>query len=157
MAPPSPYQLADLALDLQVEIGKLNHLVERLEELAELGADPLTLDAAALRLQSFYTGIERCLVQVMRVLNGGTPDGAEWHRRLLERMGQATLQRPAVLKAGTIADLQELLRFRHLVRNLYAYELRAEPVERLRCLALALWPVVHGELEQFCSWLTEGG
>jgi hypothetical protein len=41
---------------------------------------------------------------------------------------------------GTVSELQELLRFRHLVRHLYAYELRPEPVERLRVQALALWP-----------------
>ena len=66
MAPPTPEQLNDLALDLQVELEPV------------LG-DPL------------------------RVLNGGTPDGAEWHRRLLERMGQATDQRPAVFTADTTA------------------------------------------------------
>jgi hypothetical protein len=60
----------------------------------------------------------RCLVQIARVLNGGSPDGPEWHR---------------VRTAGAA-------RFRHLVRHLYAYELRPEPVERLRVQALALWP-----------------
>jgi hypothetical protein len=50
--------------------------------------------------------------------------------------------------------LQELLRFRHLVRQLYAYELQPEPVERLRTLALALWPEVRGELKVFQGWLT---
>jgi len=155
MAAPSPEQLSDLALDLRVELDKLDRLVEGIESLAPVGADPLRVDAAALRLQSLYTGIERCLVQITRVLNGGTPDGAEWHRRLLERMGQSTNQRPAVLSAPCIAELQELLRFRHLVRHLYAYELRAEPVERLRVAAVALWPSVREELERFREWLVQ--
>lgn len=154
MAAPSPQRLADLSLDLQVEISKLQRLVAGLEELDPLAGDPLRVDAAALRLQSFYTGIERCLVQICRVLNGGTAEGAEWHRRLLERMGQPTARRPAVLRVTTIADLQELLRFRHLVRHLYAYELRPEPVERLRGQALALWPTVEADLEEFRRWLS---
>ena len=153
MAPPTPQQLNDLALDLQVELGKLDRLIEGLDSLGPVLGDPLRVDAAALRLQSLYTGIERCLVQISRVLNGGTPDGAEWHRRLLERMGQTTDQRPAVLAADTIESLQELLRFRHLVRHLYAYELQPEPVERLRLTAKALWPLVQADLERFRGWL----
>ena len=80
-----------------------------------------------------------------------------WHRRLLERMGQPTEERPAVLHEASIASLQELLRFRHLVRHLYAYELQPEPVERLRTLALALWPLVRGELNAFQGWLKQEG
>ncbi|TVS02444.1 MAG: hypothetical protein EA413_12290 [Cyanobium sp. PLM2.Bin73] len=156
MAAPSPEQLADLSLDLQVEIHKLQRLIGGIQELGPLAEDPLRVDAAALRLQSLYTGIERCLVQISRVLNGGSGEGAEWHRRLLERMGQPTVRRPAVLSPATIADLQELLRFRHLVRHLYAYELRPEPVERLRCQALTVWPRVKVDLERFRRWLATG-
>ena len=82
---PTDRRLADLCFDLQVERSKLNALVL---SLAALQRDwPLTeaaeerSDAAALRLQSFYTGIERCFVQIVRVVNGGPPDGADWHRR----------------------------------------------------------------------------
>jgi hypothetical protein len=78
----------------------------------------LRIDAAALRLQSVYTGIERCFLQISRVLPGDTPDGGDWHRRFLDRMGQPTEERPAVLREASIASLQELLCFRHLVRHL---------------------------------------
>ena len=69
-------------------------------------------------------------------------------------MGQPTEERPALLHEASIASLQELLRFRHLVRHLYTYELQPEQVERLRTLALALWPEVRGELKLFQDWLT---
>jgi hypothetical protein len=59
-----------------------------------------------------------------------------------------------VLGEASIPSLQELLRFRHLVRHLYAYELQPEPVERLRTLALSLWPELRGELNAFRGWLT---
>jgi hypothetical protein len=153
MAAPSPRQRLDLVLDLQVELDKLDRLVESLAGLGAVEGDGLRVDAAALRLQSLYTGIERCLSQISRVLNGGTPDGGDWHRRLLERMGHASGERPAVLSASSIRGLQELLRFRHLVRHLYAYELQPESVERLRLLALGLWPAVREDLGSFQRWL----
>ena len=60
--------------NLKVERLKLAALVESLADLLadwdlESAAQELC-DSAALRLQSFYTGIERCFVQIVRVLNG---------------------------------------------------------------------------------------
>ncbi|MFN7677746.1 MAG: hypothetical protein ACK5QW_04005 [Cyanobacteriota bacterium] len=40
------------------------------------------------------------------------------------------------------------------LQSLYAYDLQPEPVERLRTLAIALWPKVRGELNAFQRWLT---
>lgn len=144
---PSQRPLEDLAADLTVERGKLDTLVESLAELLHdwevEGASRVRLDAAALRLQSLCTGIERCMVQIVRVLNGGTPEGADWHRRLMNRMTIPTGLRPAVLSEETAAALGELLRFRHVVRHLYAYELEPEAVERLLRRALTGWPRVR--------------
>lgn len=68
------------------------------------------------------------LLLISRVVSGGTPSQGEgWQRRLLERMAMATDTRPAVLNESTQQELREYLSFRHLLRNLYAHELRAEP------------------------------
>jgi hypothetical protein len=158
MAPaPASRRLRDLRTDLQVERVKLGLLVQSLNQLhaawLQLEGAQERCDAAALRLQSLYTGIERCCVQIVRVLNGGPPDGADWHRRLLERMGVATESRPPLFDAETVRGLAELLRFRHVVRHLYAYELERDQVLRLLDRAIALWPVVERQLEAFEAWL----
>jgi hypothetical protein len=74
---PSPARLRDLATDLALERRRLEALVDNLEGLARRwkreGADAERVDAAPSRLQSLYTGIERCLLQIVRVRNGGTP------------------------------------------------------------------------------------
>jgi hypothetical protein len=156
---PSDQRLAELRTDLQVERTKLAVLVESLVPLqrawdASDGSQE-RCDAAALRLQSLYTGIERCFVQIVRVLNGGPPDGADWHRRLLERMTVPTEVRPALLDAATAKGLAELMRFRHVVRHLYAYELEPDQVQRLLERALELWPAVEQRLAAFDGWLEE--
>ena len=156
---PSDRRLADLCLDLQVERSKLSALVLSLANLqrdwdvAEAAEE--RSDAAALRLQSLYTGIERCFVQIVRVLNGGPPDGADWHRRLLDRITVPTEVRPALLDAATAKGLAELMRFRHVVRHLYAYELEPDQVQRLLGRALDLWPAVDRHLAAFDAWLQE--
>ena len=90
-----------------------------------------------------------------RVVNGGTPSRGEgWHRRLQERMAMPTDTRPAVLQEATQRDLQEYLRFRHLVRNLYADELRAEPIQRLIEQLQPTWALLAEDIASFQRWLT---
>lgn len=108
-----------------------------------------------LRLQSLYTGMERCLLQIVRVLNGATPEGTDWHRRLLDRLTQATDRRPALLSDATARGLRELLAFRHLVRHRYGDDLDPELVQRLLRDALDLWPRWLSELDGFERWLEE--
>ena len=66
-------------------------------------------------------------------------------------MAMATNQRPAVLGECSQKGLQEYLRFRHLVRNLYADELRPEPIEQLPLL----WQELESDLREFRSWLRD--
>ena len=68
-------------------------------------------------------------------------------------MGVPTELRPALLDASTVAGLAELMRFRHVVKHLYAYEL--DQVLRLLQRALELWPAVDSQLVSFEAWLTE--
>ncbi len=119
------------------------------------GADAERVDAAALRLQSLYKGIERCLLQIVRVLNGGTPEGADWHRRLLDRLTQPTERRPALLSAATARSLGQLLGFRHVVRHLYADDLDPLQVRQRLDGALDLWPHLSAELSAFERWLED--
>ena len=77
--------LLELRDDLSRECSRLHKLVTGLNELSqrlEHSAD--AVEASALRLHSFYTGVERMLLLISRVVNGGTPaQGEGWHRRLL--------------------------------------------------------------------------
>jgi len=70
-------------------------------------------------------------------------------------MAMATNQRPAVLSEYSQKGLQEYLRFRHLVRNLYADELRPEPIELLFEQLPLLWQELESDLREFRSWLRD--
>lgn len=50
-------------------------------------------------------------------------------------------------------QLQEYLRFRHLVRNLYADELRPEPIALLISQLPPLWQELQKDLRSFQAWL----
>ena len=51
-------------------------------------------------------------------------------------------------------ELREFLRFRHLVGNLYADELRVEPIERLIEKLQDTWPKLVADIKDFQRWLT---
>ena len=77
--------LLELRDDLSRECSGLHKLVTGLRKLSQrLDHSADAVEAAALRLHSFYIGVERMLLLISRVVNGGTPSQWEgWHRRLL--------------------------------------------------------------------------
>jgi hypothetical protein len=112
------------------------------------------VDAAALSLHSFYGGIERLFEWVARQIDGTVPQGSAWHRELLQQM---TLDvpgvRPPLLQRSTANLLEEFLGFRHVVRNLYTWELEPEKVARLVALLPETVQAVETDLEEFGRFL----
>jgi hypothetical protein len=90
------------------------------------------LDSVAINLHSFYNGVERIFELLARELDGGLPTGTAWHRDLLAQMSlEVEGVRPAVIRAETAASLDEYLRFRHLVRNLYTWNFEEAKLAQL--------------------------
>lgn len=92
---------------------------------AESPPDTVTLYGCGALLHGYYTALERILQSVTRDFNSAPPQGADWHRRLLiacasERPGR----RPAILSAASLVAVDRYLRFRHLFRNLYVFDLQ---------------------------------
>jgi hypothetical protein len=105
-------------------------------------------------VHDFYTGIEHVFERLAPELNGGLPAGSAWHRELLENM---TLDlrgvRPPVLGVETARALEEFLRFRHLFRHLYGFELEWPRLRRLLERLPPAWESVDADLERFLEFL----
>jgi HepT-like protein len=80
--------------------------------------------AACVREEA-YTGLEKVFSEVSPELNGESLASETWHRDLLHAV---TLDlpgfRPSVIRADLESRLLELLKFHHLYRNLYSFDLR---------------------------------
>lgn len=112
------------------------------------------IEAAAFSVHSAYTAIERLFVDIARAVDQFEPSGAEWHRDLVRQMHlEPTGVRPAVISDTVAGELQAILRFRHLVRNVYASSLDpvrvADNVRRLANIDAAL----SRDLRAFADWL----
>lgn len=103
-----------------------------LSEKAHKSGDDGYWDGVALNLHSFYTGIEHIFEDIARTLEKSLPSGADWHVDLLTQMaGEIDGVRPAVISGDTRACLDEYRGLRHVVRNVYAFNLRSARLHEL--------------------------
>jgi hypothetical protein len=138
-----------------------------LEDLARLGGDAsaaigalaapaprkLEIYGAGKIVHDVYTGIERAFLRIASAL-GGVPAGSAWHRTLLEDMALEIREvRPAVIRAATRDALTPYLRFRHLFRNLYAFNLQAEGLLKLLRDVAPMMAALRNDVEGFLAFL----
>lgn len=140
------------------ELLDLDRVVARAQRAwnhAPRSADPdMYGDSAALNIQGLYTGIERIFEQIARQLDNRIPTGDSWHLDLLHQM-QANVPgvRPAVISGDSLVGLDELRRFRHVVRNVYATNLNPKKLGDLMVVLGKCWPEVRAELMAFADFL----
>ncbi|MGG6242368.1 hypothetical protein ACQ4N7_27460 [Nodosilinea sp. AN01ver1] len=111
-------------------------------------------DGVALNLHSFYTAIERILEDIAREIDGAVPTGSGWHRDLLTQLSaDFPGVRPAVLKHSSRRCLDEYRGLRHVIRNIYSFNLNSRRLQEL----VTMLPSCHGaliqDLEEFCTFL----
>lgn len=156
----TPDELLGLAADIDLELGRLRRLADDIAAVQrEIELDPrharLFHENLALKLHTFYTGCERIFQTLAAELNGAPPTGFDWHRRLLERMGATWQGRPALLSPASVEGLREYLAFRHVVRNIYGFELDTERIAGLVERFPAMWRQAEADLLHFTAWLRD--
>jgi hypothetical protein len=100
----------------------------------------IELSALAATLHSFYTGVENIFKRVAVELDGQPVRGEAWHRELLSRMKTPTERRPALLSEELHDMSNEYLRFRHVFRSAYSFDL---DWQKMSPLALRLEETFH--------------
>jgi len=145
-----------LVVEIKNELAKLEKLVQRLATQAGRVDDEEISESAALRLHNFYTGCERIFKLIASEVNGVLSQNLDWHKRLLNQMAlEVPGIRPAVISPATRTVLEELLNFRHVIRNIYGFELKPERVEELVAITIDLFPRFVSEIETFNAFLLD--
>jgi hypothetical protein len=143
--------------DLDRELKNLESLVaEAAENLQNLSGKPskTIIRACAGILHDFYTGIEKIFERIANEIDGGVPRGYDWHLQLLQRMlAQVPDTRPQVIDASLGEELDEFMRFRHVFRHQYGFQLRWQLVKEL----INRLPQIHQrfveQIRNFEQWL----
>ncbi len=152
-----PYQA--LAGRLERTLQDIDRVVKRAGDLlrkARQTGDDGYLDGIALNLHGFYAGMESCFEDIARTVDGGLPSGANWHQELLQQMA-ADMKglRPPVIQNATRDCLEEYRAFRHLVRNIYTFNLKPDRLEALADSAFDCFASAESDMAGFIDFLRE--
>ena len=152
----------ELAERIQGQVPDLERLVQRVLHAWEGGQrlpdqQDVYLDSVALNLHGFYSGVERLFELIARHVDRDLDlaTGETWHQDLLQRMTKDIQERPALIGGESASTLDELRRFRHLVRNVYTFNLVPEKMDPLVSSLPELWPRLRAELLAFADFLED--
>jgi hypothetical protein len=144
---------------IRVELQELARVVERTGRIwqqALAATDDYYVDATALNLHGFYAGLERLLEIIADGVDQAKPAGAHWHDDLLRQMGaEVPGVRPPVLSQETRERLDRYRGFRHVVRNVYTYNLDPEQIGVLVKQMTPTMTRVSQELAAFADFLEQ--
>jgi hypothetical protein len=150
-------RLQVLAEYLRSQLPDLNRAVERaiaLHAKAVRQGDVDYLDGVALNLHSFYMGVEEIFTRIARDVDESLPDGAQWHIVLLSQMTLSIpALRPQVISSETRHRLDEYRGFRHVVRNIYTFNLVPSKINELVANLPSCQERFVSDIEAFCVFL----
>jgi len=124
-----------LESDIKFELENLERLVKESKELIEKINDKpdfIETRAAGSILHDFYCGVEKIFERIAVNIDKKLPSGESWHSELLIQMADPWDDtRDELITAGLMSVLKEYMRFRHLFRHVYGFELRWERFREL--------------------------
>ena len=119
------------------ELTEIKRLVKKITNGWRMGkeqSDDETyyMDSVALNLHGFYSGIERIFELIAKEVDEHVPESGNWHQDLLIQMKTELKKvRPAIISRDTYQKLDEYRGFRHVVRNVYTFNLSHKRIEPL--------------------------
>lgn len=147
-------RITDERIKIDRTIGSIRELLQEIE-VATPHHRNFFEELTAKKLAEVYSGIERIFKRIANEIDKQLPKGERWHTDLLTQMAERCPERPPVISEGTQQRLEQLLRFRHKVNNIYGDELIYEKAEEHAKLITELFTAVSEDLDRFINFLTE--
>ncbi|HSW09551.1 MAG TPA: hypothetical protein VLK32_01470 [Bacillota bacterium] len=144
-----------LAAEIRNELANLDRLQDELAELLrlEVADNPSSTSVRAMGsvVHDFYSGVEKVFRRIALDLDAELPGGDDWQADLLRRMTVIIPDvRPAAISRDLAEIMAEYMRFRHLFRNIYGFQLRWE---RFSHLALGVQETLRRFRAETCIFL----
>lgn len=154
--------LLTLTAEIRQELSRLGQLVQEIvrtwSRRESVPAEELRtyIESTALKLHNFYAGCERIFEKIADEVNGGVPKTPDWHLRLLRTMALEIPEvRPRILTSELADRLVDYLRFRHLVRNIYGFELEDDKMAPLVKEIESVYGDLKSQLQEALTFLEE--
>lgn len=152
-------QFRTLLARIEEEMNFINLSAVRSEQAwqkATLTSDDSYFDSVALNLHNMYNGAERIFEMIAISIDESTPESKTWHRDLLQQMTLTIPDvRPLVISNQLMSQLDEYRSFRHIVRNIYAFQYDLEKLKKLIDQLPNVIKSWKSEIEKFCLFLKQ--
>jgi hypothetical protein len=143
--------------EIEDELKGISLLVQSLEKatLQELDAEIKKRVFASI-LSDFYMAVERIFKLIVKEIDLEFPEGEEWHKKILRQVTVSLPDlRPPVIEKKLFHRLEEYLKFRHLVRNIYGFQLNYERFEHLVREMNEVAASLHDQISMFLAKMQE--
>lgn len=124
------HKLAILRDEIEEEFVNISKLQEQVEDIRKKNPDlnmELKTRLHASVLADFYMAVEKIFKLIAKEIDSELPHVENWHKKLLRQMSVEIPEiRPAVIDKKLFHMLEEYLKFRHLVRNIYGFQLEGK-------------------------------
>ncbi len=140
--------------EIEEDMEALERIRSEYQSIPEYVPKWIELRTRASLLHDFYNAIERIFSRIASELNGGVPNTEQWHRDLLRDMSLELPEiRPPVISRELYKAMDPFLRFRHLFRNLYGFEIEEEKMTDIENRFNEVHERAVDELNRFIDWL----
>lgn len=152
-------ELSGLVGRIRQELEEVQRVLERISEgweRSRRSADDYYVDSVALNLHGLYSGLERIFAQIAENIDDDLPQGEDWHKLLLAQMkSEIPGLRPAVISNEMWEVLDDLRKFRHVVRNVYTHHLDPVRLGKLVKRSTKHFAQLDAEISAFARFLEQ--
>lgn len=151
MIPPQLKQeLTQELKNLKICLAEIERNIYFLQNTTDTDYQKLLAKATALDIHGFYSGVERIFEKIAKQIDRNPPaKSQQWHKNLLQQMSIAIPQvRDAIVSPSNMANLDELRRFRHVIRSHYAYKLDTNKILDLAIKVPYCYELLEQDLKQ---------
>jgi hypothetical protein len=146
-------KVSDFKKRIENEFGNIGRSSDRAllaYEKCARSNDDMYIDSAAFSILHVYSGIEKIFLNIAETIDQNVPQGLHWHHQLLLQMANPVAGiRQEVISRETMTLLDEFRAFRHVARNIYAFNLQSGKVGILIGKIKTLEALVKKDISNF--------